>query len=180
MKTYDCIFLDRDGTLNPDPGYINKIEKFAFYDFTIEALKKICKAGNRFCIVTNQSGINRGIIKKDNLQEIHNFVKDEFKRNSIELLEILTCTDLPSNPSDRRKPGPGMFFEAELKFNLTLTNCLIIGDSICDIKAGTNLGMDTMLVMTGNGKETWNIIKQSYQPNYIADNLLDGALQLCR
>ena len=179
MKTYDCIFLDRDGTLNPDPGYINKIENFAFYDFTIESLKKISEAGNRFCIVTNQSGISRGIIKEDDLEEIHDFIKHEFKRNSIELLGILTCTDLPSNASDRRKPGPGMFFEAQLKFNLSLTNCLMIGDSICDIEAGANLGLDTMLVMTGNGKETRKLIKQSYQPSYIADNLLDGALQLC-
>tara|TARA_S200000501_G_scaffold353209_1_gene372811 strand:+ start:61396 stop:61938 length:543 start_codon:yes stop_codon:yes gene_type:complete len=180
MKTYDCIFLDRDGTLNPDPGYINKIENFVFYDFAIRSLKKIAKIGNRFCIITNQSGIARGVIKKEALEEIHDFVRNEFERNSIELLGILTCTDLPSNPTDRRKPGPGMFFEAKIKYNLSLTNCLMIGDSICDIKAGANLGMDTMLVMTGNGKETLKLIKRSYQPNYIADNLYDGALQLCR
>ena len=53
MKKYDTIFLDRDGTLNPDPGYINVLDQFVFYDFTLQALKKLSEDGNRFCIVTN-------------------------------------------------------------------------------------------------------------------------------
>ena len=70
MKKYDTIFLDRDGTLNPDPGYINALDQFAFYDFTLQALKNLSEDGNRFCIVTNQSGIGRGKIKIDHLSEI--------------------------------------------------------------------------------------------------------------
>ena len=75
MKTYDCIFLDRDGTLNSDSGYISSMEVFSFYNFTIPALKAMSKVGNRFCIVTNQSGVSRGLIKEKVLDEIHSFIK---------------------------------------------------------------------------------------------------------
>ena len=74
MKKYDCIFLDRDGTLNPDPGYISSLNDFIFFDFTLSALKQLAKAGNRFCIITNQSGISRGLIQQDSLQEIHDYI----------------------------------------------------------------------------------------------------------
>ena len=71
MKHYDCIFLDRDGTLNPDPGYIKTLDEFHFYSFTISALIRLSKHKNRFCIVSNQSGISRGLIKQTELDKIH-------------------------------------------------------------------------------------------------------------
>ena len=67
MKSYDCIFLDRDGTINFDTGYISSINDFNLFDFAIPSLKKMAKSGNRFCIVTNQSGVARGLIKKKKL-----------------------------------------------------------------------------------------------------------------
>ena len=59
MKKYDCIFLDRDGTLNPDTGYINNVSDFNFYNFTMPALELMSKINNKFCIITNQSGVGR-------------------------------------------------------------------------------------------------------------------------
>ena len=123
MKQYDCIFLDRDGTLNSDPGYINSLDDFIFFDNTLPSLKKMAGAGNRFCIVTNQSGINRGLIQFDDLDEIHSFIEQEFKKNGIPLLGIYVCTDHPEQATERRKPGPGMFLEDEMD------NGLILNDS---------------------------------------------------
>ena len=71
MRKYNTIFLDRDGTLNPDPGYISSLDQFEFYDFTIPALQRLAYSGNRFCIVTNQSGVSRGLIDQDDLNKIH-------------------------------------------------------------------------------------------------------------
>ena len=88
MLKYNCIFLDRDGTLNPDSGYINSITNFKFFDFTISSLKQIAEIGNRFCIVTNQSGLSRGLIQKEALLEIHDFISRKFQKNSIPLLGI--------------------------------------------------------------------------------------------
>jgi len=179
MTNYDCIFLDRDGTINFNSGYISSINDFHLFDFAIPALKKIAKSGNRFCIVTNQSGVSRGLIKKKKMDTIHSFIKDEFKRNQIPLLSIYSCFDHPDNPSERRKPGPGMFLEAKNDFNLDLTNCLIIGDSYIDIKAGLALEMDTMLVLTGNGENTAKRLAEDETPTYIVKDLSQGAKEIC-
>ena len=70
MKKYNTIFLDRDGTINPDPGYIASLDHFKFYDFTFSALQSLSNKGYRFCIVTNQSGVSRGLIKKNELDNL--------------------------------------------------------------------------------------------------------------
>jgi len=174
-KTYDCIFLDRDGTINPDSGYISKLDDFKFFEFTIPALKELSLHGNRFCIVTNQSGVERGLIHQQDLNTIHTFIKSEFKRNQIPLLEIYVCTDHPDNATERRKPGPGMFVDAEAEHDLDLMNCLMVGDSPADIQAGEMLGMETMLVLTGRGKETDKILPDFINPIFTVNNLREGS-----
>ena len=98
MKKYDTIFLDRDGTLNSDPGYINSLDQFEFYDFTMPALKEMSKCCSRFCIITNQSGLARGKIKLDELSEIHNFILNEFYQNQLSLLTLLEFLDQIHDP----------------------------------------------------------------------------------
>ena len=179
MKKYDCIFLDRDGTLNVDSGYISSLHEFKLYNFTIPALKKLSKAGLKFCIVTNQSGVSRGLIKKKNLILIHNHIEKIFKKNNISLLKIYTCLDHPDRPTERRKPGPGMFLDAESDYGIDLKKCLMIGDSYVDIKSGILLEMDTMLVLTGNGQKTLENINKEETPTYIVRNLYKGAEKIC-
>ena len=173
MRKYNTIFLDRDGTLNPDPGYISSLDQFEFYDFTIPALQRLAHSGNRFCIVTNQSGVSRGLIDQDDLNKIHDYIKNEFFKYSIPLLDIYICTDHPENTSNRRKPGSEMFLEAANDHSIDLNESLMIGDSVHDIKSGNNLDMDTVLVLSGRGKDT---IKDSpdVEPT-VAVNDLQGA-----
>ena len=179
MKKYDCIFLDRDGTINFDSGYISTIKDFKLYDFTIPALKKLARLGNKFCIITNQSGVNRGLIKKEDLLSIHNFIKQIFEESQIPLLKIYTCFDHPDHSTERRKPGSGMFYEAKNDFGFDLKNCLMIGDSYADIKAGILLEMDTMLVLTGHGERTLSVLKKDEIPTFVAKNLNKGVEKLC-
>ena len=179
MKKYDCIFLDRDGTLNPDPGYINNILDYNFYDFTLPALKIMSKNNNRFCIVTNQSGVSRGLIPINNLHTINKFIREKFSENRISLLDIYMCFDLPDSASNSRKPGPGMFLKAKKEYNLKLSKCLMVGDSISDMEAGKNLGMETMLVLTGKGEKTFKNFRQRKFISYFAENIYEGFKQLC-
>ncbi len=180
MKNYNCIFLDRDGTLNPDSGYIDSLDNFKFFDFTISSLMKIANDNNQFCIISNQSGIGRGIIKQEELFKIHNYIKKSFKQHNIPLLDIYFCADHPDSATERRKPGPGMFLEAEIKYNLSLMDCLMIGDSIDDMRAGEMLCMDTMLVLTGEGEKTYSNLLEFEKPTYIVNDLSDGADLLCQ
>ena len=179
MKKYDCVFLDRDGTINPDPGYIKNLKSFKFFDFVFPALKKISEVSNKFCIVSNQSGVARGMIEKSNIYKINEYILEQFSINEIQLVDIYVCFDHPDHPTQRRKPGPGMFLEAEKCHNIRLPDSLIIGDSICDIQAGKLLGMDTMLVLTGNGEKTKFELMDYDIPTYIVDDLKEGASKIC-
>ena len=174
MNKYDTIFLDRDGTLNPDSGYINSLDQFRFYDFTIPALKKMSEYCAGFCIITNQSGVSRGLINPLDLDKIHDYVKNQFIQNSIPLLEIYIAIDHPDNATDMRKPGDGMFLKASRDHLIELHNSLMIGDSISDIQAGKNLGMDTILVLTGRGTKT---LKEypNINPNAVVKDLSEAA-----
>ncbi len=179
MKKFDCIFLDRDGTLNPDSGYINNILDFNFYDFTLPALKMMSKNNNRFCIVTNQSGVARGLIPINSLNVINKFIRERLNENNIPLLDIYMCFDHPDNASNDRKPGPGMFLKAKKDYNLKLSKCLMVGDTISDMEAGRKLGMETMLVLTGEGKKTLRNFQHKKFTTYFADNIYEGFKQLC-
>ena len=172
-KKYKTIFLDRDGTLNFDSGYISTVKDFKFYNFTFDALKLFNSAGSNFCIITNQSGIARGIIKTRELDKINDFIKNSFKKNKLNLLDIYFCVDHPDNPSNFRKPNTGMFEMAIKDHGVEIKNSLIIGDNLCDIQAGNRLGIDTMLVLTGKGQ----LVRSSkkIKPTYVAKNILVGA-----
>ncbi len=180
MKKYDTIFLDRDGTLNFDPGFVQNIEQFKFYNFTISALRILSEHDNRFCIISNQSGVGRGLIEINDLREINSYIRKEFAANQINLLDIYFCTDNPDKATNRRKPGTGMFLEAAYDYDIELNRCLMIGDSERDLIPAHNLGMDSMLVLTGNGHLTIDTILPSDKPTYVVENILEGAKLLIK
>ena len=179
-KKYDCIFLDRDGTVNIDPGYISDVKNFKFYDYTFDALQILSKISKKFIIITNQSGVSRGLIKETKLIEINNFIYKNFAQNNINLLNIYFCTDHPKKSTARRKPGVGMFLEASNDFSVELSNCLMIGDALSDILPAVTLGMDSMLVLSGRGKSFIESFDEDFKPNYFAENLLTGARKLVK
>ena len=180
MIKYDAIFLDRDGTLNFDPGFVQNVDQFQFYDFVFPALKILSQHGCSFCIISNQSGVTRGLMDVDDLREINAYIRREFIDNQLHLLDIYNCTDHPDNATDRRKPGTGMFLEAADDHDIELKRCLMIGDSERDLIPAHLLGMDTMLVLTGNGHLTLETIASSDKPNFVAENILEGAKMLIK
>ena len=110
---------------------------------------------------------------------INKYIEEKFKKYSIPLLGIYVCEDHPNKPTFRRKPNAGMFLEAKQDHNLRLEQCLMVGDSKVDIMAGVNLEMDTMLVLTGNGKKTLKSIGKDSRPSFIVEDLNEGAKVLC-
>lgn len=180
MIKYDAIFLDRDGTINFDPGFVQNVDQFKFYDFAIPALKILSQHDSNFCIISNQSGVGRGLIDINDLRDINSFIRREFIANQINLLEIYVCTDLPDEATDRRKPGTGMFLDAADEYNIELNRCLMIGDSERDLIPAQALGMDTMLVLTGNGHLTLDTLDPLDKPTFVAENILEGAKMLVK
>ena len=179
-SNFDCIFLDRDGTINFDPGYISSVKDFKFYDYTFKALRLLRPLTKSFIIITNQSGVSRGIIKEKKLIEINSFIYSKFHENKLNLLDIYFCTDLPGVGSTFRKPGVGMFLQAASKYDIDLTKCIMIGDSYKDIVPANELGMTSLFVLSGNGKKDLHKLYHSFKPDYIAEDLYLGAEHLIK
>ena len=179
-RKYECIFLDRDGTINFDPGYIPSVQDLKFYDYTFKALRLLKPLTKSFIIITNQSGVSRGIIEEINLIEINSFIHSKFLKNKLNLLDIYYCTDLPGNRSTFRKPEKGMFLQASSEHNIDLTKCIMIGDSYKDIVPAKNLGMSSLFILSGNGKKDLHKFDHLFKPDHIAENLFLGVEHLIK
>ena len=171
-----AIFLDRDGVINTEVGYLSSPDKFDFIDGTIEALKTLKKKGFLLIVITNQAGIARGYYSEEILGNIHKKMNDILQQNDIILDGIYYCPHHPdfTGSCDCRKPKPGMMFKAKDKFNIDMKNSFMVGDTLNDIKTGLNANCKTVLVLTGYGAEEQKKIG-TIKPHLIFKNLLEFA-----
>tara|TARA_S200000501_G_scaffold371800_1_gene415599 strand:+ start:1598 stop:2146 length:549 start_codon:yes stop_codon:yes gene_type:complete len=173
---FDAIFLDRDGTISHDPyGYINNLSDYHFFDFTFEALNLLNNFTEKFVIVTNQSGLSTGKIDSKNLNEIHNYIFEEFEKRNLPLKKIYFAENYEESYDSMRKPGVGMFKKASEEFQINLSNSLMIGDSIVDVEAGERLNMKTIFLLTGMGKDYINQVVSTCNVDLISKDLLEAA-----
>jgi len=148
-ETRPAIFLDRDGTLMREVDYCGDPTRVEVFPGAAEALERLKQSGYQLIIITNQSGIGRGYFN----EEDYRAVEREFLRQLGDGLIDGTyyCADLPETKSTRRKPAPGMIFEAQRDHQLDLARSYFIGDKTSDIGCGRNAGVQTILVQTGYG-----------------------------
>lgn len=141
-----CIFLDRDGTLIEDKEFLNDPNNIVYIDGVFEGLKQLKQQGFKFVVVTNQSGVAKGIVDEKNVEEIHLKMKDNFNENDITFLDWLSAPYLSTSNHYYRKPNPGMLIEAALIYDLDLSQSWIIGDKLSDAEAGKNAGCKAVLI----------------------------------
>ena len=136
-------FLDRDGVINEDFGYMGKIEDFEFKEVIFELLKLLQDLGFNLFIVTNQSGIARGYYTEDDFYNLTQWMIEEFKKKGIEIKDIRFCPHHPdiTGECECRKPKPGMILDLAKKYGIDLKNSIMIGDSKRDIEAAINAGI---------------------------------------
>ncbi|HEX8898552.1 MAG TPA: HAD family hydrolase [Chthoniobacterales bacterium] len=148
-ESWPAVFLDRDGTLMRDVDYCGDPSKVEVYPEAAEALRRLKRKGYKLVIITNQSGIGRGYFSEDD----YRIVEKEFLRQlGDDLIDAsYYCPDLPTSTFIRRKPGPGMIFEAQRDHQFDLRRSFFIGDKASDIGCGQNAGVRTILVQTGFG-----------------------------
>jgi len=139
-----AIFLDRDGVINyVEPGkYITKVEDFKILPGVIGALKRFKRLGYLIIIITNQFGIYLGKATEQDVNAIHEYMKNEFEKFGITIDAIYVCPDFSSD----RKPKLGMFVKAIRDWNIDISRSYIIGDSLSDLVAADNLGIKSILV----------------------------------
>ena len=136
-------FLDRDGVINIDTGYVGKIEDFEFKEGIIDLLRLLQKLGFTLFVVTNQSGIARGYYTEDDFYILTEWMKDEFKKKGIEIKDIRFCPHHPdiTGECECRKPKPGMILDLAKKYDIDLKNSIMIGDGDRDIEAAKRAGI---------------------------------------
>ena len=152
-----AIFLDRDGTLNVDHGYVHEIDNFQFIDGTIEALQELKKMGFALVVVTNQSGIARGMFTEDQFMTLTEWMDWSLADRDVDLDVIYFCPHHPEGSveayrqqCDCRKPQPGMLLSAQEELDIDMASSYIVGDKVEDMLAGQAAGVGTkVLVRTG-------------------------------
>ncbi len=175
------IFLDRDGVINRDsPDYIKSWAEFQFLPNSLKAIKHLTENGFSIIIITNQSALNRTLISAADLDDIHLRMGDACRAHGGNICDIFFCPHTPEQGCECRKPKPGLIFQAKKKYHIDIQDTIMIGDSARDIECARNAGCkQAILVQTGNILEARQLLaKKNIQPDYIAKDLLDAALQI--
>ena len=171
-----AVYLDRDGTLNDElSGYVHKIEDFKLLPGVIGGLKALSK-DFVFFIVTNQSGIGRGMYKKEDMDKFNEELIKELKKENIEIKKIYHCPHTPKEVCDCRKPSTKYIKETEKEFNIDIRQSWVIGDHPHDIGMGMKAGCRSIYLLTGHGEKHLNDLeKNNIKPNFVAKDFSQAA-----
>ncbi|OGU56572.1 MAG: hypothetical protein A2V66_14375 [Ignavibacteria bacterium RBG_13_36_8] len=175
-----AVFLDRDGTINIDPGYLGDPEKVELYEGVPQGLRELKKRGCfKIVVISNQSGISRGLIKEDDVIAVNKRINELLKLENTSIDAFYFCPYHPDFDSPEkcecRKPSPRMIFQAVEDLDIDLSKSYIIGDSVSDIECGLNAGIKTILVKnTLNDTEINSLHNEGKSPNFVAGNFLEA------
>jgi D-glycero-D-manno-heptose 1,7-bisphosphate phosphatase len=156
-----AVFIDRDGTLIEEVGYLRMLEDIRFTPRAAEALRIFQQLGYLNIVITNQSAVARGLLSPKTLNKIHQKLKLMAKDEDAVIHDVFYCPHFPGGrvapynmECDCRKPKPGMLQQAAAKHRLDLQQSILIGDKMSDVELGKNAGVRTILVLTGFGAQT--------------------------
>jgi D-glycero-D-manno-heptose 1,7-bisphosphate phosphatase len=148
------LFLDRDGVVNVDYGYVSSRERFHFIDGIFELTKEALQKDYIIIIVTNQAGIGRGYYTERDFLKLTKWMCQVFDSHGISISKVYYC---PTHPSEgkghfrvadfRRKPNPGMILEAQREFNVDLSRSILVGDKLSDMQAGMAAGLGVNILL---------------------------------
>lgn len=150
MKKFPAIFLDRDGTIIQDNGYIDNLLDVEFFPYTFEALRLL---QNHFLlfIITNQSGISKGFISESKVQAVNRYIAQTLEINGIKISDTYYCPHKKEDKCNCMKPSPYFLNKAAQLYNLDLYHSFIIGDHPTDVECGVNAGVTPIYLLSGHG-----------------------------
>lgn len=178
-----AVFLDRDGTINEQMGYINHLSRFHMLPGTAAAISRLNNAGIPVVVVTNQSGLARGYFPESLLTEVHLKMERELAENGAHVDGIYICPHHPEAKEEKfrvscdcRKPKNALFLKAANDLQIDLSQSYVVGDRWSDLKAAASCKAKGILVLTGYGQGDYEFIgpTQKIQPHYVAQDLQDA------
>jgi D-glycero-D-manno-heptose 1,7-bisphosphate phosphatase len=177
-----AVFIDRDGTISEEVGYVNHPSRYRVFPYSAEAVRLLNEAGWLAILVTNQAGVARGYFTEDLITSIHELLHQELKRVGARLDAVYYCAHHPSvgqppyrTACDCRKPRPGLIRRAAEEFDIDLAESWMIGDRYSDIELARNAGVHSAFVLSGYGRGEWEYQRPIWQhePDLVAENLLE-------
>jgi len=165
VRRNPAVFLDRDGVLNEDRGYVHRWADFVFLPGVVDALRMFGQLGYLLVIITNQSGIARGLYRESDVLALHDRMLSFLHGQGIEIAGVYYCPHHPEGSVARyaricscRKPAPGMILRAAAEHHIDLANSVLIGDKVTDLEAGAAAGITSLYLVSSTGLE------QCFQP----------------
>lgn len=178
-----AIFIDRDGTLSHEVGYVNHPSRFKLFPFAVDAIRTINRAGVLAVLVTNQAGVARGYFPESMIEEIHGMVHAALEAGGARLDGLYVCPHHPTEgrppyrqDCDCRKPRPGLLRRAEQELGADLARSWVVGDRHGDLQLAWTVGAKAAMVRTGYGlgELTYQAPQWKRQPDLVADHLLEA------
>ncbi len=178
-----AIFMDRDGTLSHEIGYVNHASRFQLFPWAVDAVRLVNRAGWAAVLVTNQAGVARGYFPESVIHEVHARVQAALGAGDARLDGLYVCMHHPSagEPPYRqdcecRKPRPGMLLQAQRELGLDLARSWVVGDRHGDLQVAWNAGARGALVQSGYGLGEWvhHAPRWPRQPDLVAEHLLEA------
>ncbi len=187
MATNRAVFLDRDHTIIEDPGYISDPGLVKLLPGVEGAIKSLSQAGYKIILVTNQSGIARGLLTEETLQRIHAELRRQLAASGAHLDGIYFCPFHPEGcvegyciDSELRKPRPGMILKAAKDLNIDLASSWMVGDSVRDVEAGQRAGCRTIRLRTNTLLAAGEGEDEDSQADFTVRNLVEAAKIILR
>lgn len=178
-----AVFIDRDGTISEEVGYINHADRFRLFPYSAYAITQLNANGWLAIVTTNQAGVARGYFTEDMIETVHKRMADELERDGARLDAIYYCAHHPSVGEqpyrvdcDCRKPKPGLITKAAHDLDIDVASSWVVGDRYSDIELARNAGARSAFVLSGYGRGEWQHQRASWkhQPDIVAENLLEA------
>ncbi|MDD5543939.1 MAG: HAD family hydrolase [Acidobacteriia bacterium] len=178
-----AIFLDRDGTICEEVGYVNHPSRCRLLPFAATAIQKINDAGLKAVVVSNQAGVARGYFSEELVHEVHRKIAIEIGKARAHIDAIYYCPHHPDGSvaefrkvCECRKPRPGLLQRAERELGVDLQRSFVVGDRYSDVELAALNGLQSVLVLTGYGRGEWEYHRHEwkYQPHWVCENVLEA------
>ena len=183
VTTRPAVFIDRDGTLTEEVGYVNHPSRLRLLPRSAEAIRRLNRAGVAAVVVTNQAGIARGYFSASVLEAVNAELMAQVERAGARLDGLYVCPHHPTEGAppyralcDCRKPKPGLLLRAAAELHLELSRSVIVGDKGSDLAVAPKVSARSVLVLTGYGRGEWEYRREDLEvtPDHVADDLLDA------
>ncbi|MEO6392793.1 MAG: D-glycero-beta-D-manno-heptose 1,7-bisphosphate 7-phosphatase [Pyrinomonadaceae bacterium] len=182
-----AVFLDRDGTISEEVGYLDDPSRFRLLPGSPAAIQLLNENGWKVVVVTNQSGVARGFFAEEMVVQVNELMRSKLAAAGARLDGVYYCPHHPTSGAapyvsdcDCRKPKPGLLFQAAQELDIDLSASWMVGDRYGDVAVAPAAGVRSALVLTGYGRDEWEALGRvwKHEPELVAEDLLEVARKI--